>query len=186
LEESSVLDELLAVEVIVNTNNNPVLPIFKYDYISDLCSYCNVIKELSHICTCKRVMYCSVFCAKANDELHKADCYSSMPINEFEITETGLSKKGLVGVKNLGNSCYINTALQCLSNTYELAYYFLINLFKEHINTTNPLGYAGDIAYHFAKVVKLLYFGSEKSISLLEFKHALSKYHPDVSLNITL
>ena len=40
------------------------------------------------------------------------------------------NNKGLSGIINLGNTCYINSAIQCLSHTIELTDFFLTNKWK--------------------------------------------------------
>lgn len=35
------------------------------------------------------------------------------------------SKRGVVGLNNLGNTCFMNSALQCLSNAAPLTEYFI-------------------------------------------------------------
>jgi hypothetical protein len=46
------------------------------------------------------------------------------------------SNHGLTGMKNMGNSCYINTVIQCLSHSIELTYYFLAKLYINELNKT--------------------------------------------------
>jgi ubiquitin C-terminal hydrolase len=45
--------------------------------------------------------------------------------------------KGLSGLCNLGNTCYMNSALQCLSNTMGLTHYFLSMKYKEDIKESH-------------------------------------------------
>jgi hypothetical protein len=46
---------------------------------------------------------------------------------------------GLTGLLNLGNTCYMNSAIQCLVHTPEFARYFCQDYHRE-INRQNPLG----------------------------------------------
>ena len=52
-----------------------------------------------------------------------------------------LNGKGLSGLQNLGNTCFMNTSIQCLSHTLPLTYYFLKNNYLEYLNKNKKNGW---------------------------------------------
>ena len=67
----------------------------------------------------------------------------------------------------------MNSGLQCLSNTPELTKYFLLGLYKKHINTENALGMKGKLAKAFAGLLEDMWTGVDGRVAPHNLKKTL-------------
>ncbi|XP_062416964.1 ubiquitin carboxyl-terminal hydrolase 2a isoform X1 [Pungitius pungitius] len=92
-------------------------------------------------------------------------------------TTNSKSAQGLVGLKNLGNTCFMNSILQCLSNTPGLRDYCLHNAHRRDLNNKSRTNTA--LMEEFAKLLQTVWTSSSSdAVSPSEFKTQIQRYAP--------
>ncbi|KAI5943247.1 ubiquitin carboxyl-terminal hydrolase 2 isoform X4 [Manis javanica] len=92
-------------------------------------------------------------------------------------TMNSKSAQGLAGLRNLGNTCFMNAILQCLSNTRELRDYCLQRLYTRDLSHSSKAHTA--LMEEFAKLLQTIWTSSPNDVvSPSEFKTQIQRYAP--------
>lgn len=155
--------------------------------MSKICGACRTThnKPIKRCGGCQVIFYCNSSCQRSHWRAHKHACNSStngsITKEQVIVSAHASERRGKMGLRNLGNTCFMNSALQCLSHMEVLTSFFLTNAFINDVNKHNVLGTGGNLVMEYDNLLKELWYGSASSYAPGAIKRSIARFAPQFS-----